>query len=332
MFGPLLAEAGAPPLEAGDVILSVDSVALAGMSAEEIAQISEISGDNPHRVTVLRKEQNQLVEEDLSVVAQRPEEPEESHLATTMIAFGGAQVLEVAIHDVPDNLGDELARVLFSEEKPTYAGVVIDLRNNGGGSIDGATSALGLFMPGVPLFPMKHRSGTIEIEHAATPASHWDGPLAVLVNGSTASAAEMISGAISAYKRGPVLGTPTFGKGCAQEYFDAPLFNGVLRLTTLVFALPDGRALQKKGITPDFSLPIHEDDSEREADHFLAPTSWTGPDVRDPKTLPPHAWTRADNWGPCEDETVCLALEVLANSSHSKARLGDQNVKTNGSR
>ena len=77
--------------------------------------------------------------------------------------------------------------------------MVLDLRGNGGGSTDGAIDALGLYLPGARLFPMKRRDGSLETDTAPEPArsDRWTGPVATLVDGSTASAAEMISGALA---------------------------------------------------------------------------------------------------------------------------------------
>ena len=90
-------------------------------------------------------------------------------------------------------------------------GIVLDLRGNGGGSTDGANAALGLFLPGARLFPMKRRDGVIETERAPEPpeTDRWPGPVATLVDGDTASAAEMIAGALASYRRGAVAGYRT---------------------------------------------------------------------------------------------------------------------------
>jgi carboxyl-terminal processing protease len=234
----------------------------------------------------------------------------------------------VAIHDVRDDLGDLLARTLLRERivhpRPV-AGVVLDLRGNGGGSTDGAISALGLFLPSAPLFPMKRRDGTIETDRAPEPPTEqrWTGPLATLVDGETASAAEMIAGALAVYHRAASVGTPTYGKGCAQEYLDDDAHAGVLRLTTLLYALPDGAAVQRIGLTPTIGLSLTPiEDSEREATLAHAPPSWKGPDVRDRRVA-----SESENWafhggviGPCKDADVCKGLRALGAAPSKKIR------------
>jgi carboxyl-terminal processing protease len=242
--------------------------------------------------------------------------------------YGDGDVVVVAIHDVRDDLGDELTRAVLHERegeverRRTIAGVVLDLRGNGGGSTDGAIEALGLFIPGAPLFPMRRRDGSIDTDRAPEPPNvdRWRGPVAALVDGDTASAAEMIAGALAAYKRGPVVGATTFGKGCAQEYIDDDSHEGVLRLTTLLYALPDGTPVQRVGLVPTVRFPFAVPDSkDREATLSHAPPTWRGPDVRD-RSLLAHGddgtWATAwppsgGNVGPCKDTDVCRALRLL---------------------
>src|SRR4029079_15730861 len=123
------------------------------------------------------------------------------------------------------------------------------------------------------------------IDRAPVPREkdRWTGPVATLVDATTASAAEMIAGALATYRRGPSVGTPTFGKGCAQEYVDDDAHAGVLRLTTLVYALPDGTPVQRVGLVPQLRFPFvpepgdgHADDREAKLAHSAPP--WHGPD------------------------------------------------------
>jgi carboxyl-terminal processing protease len=249
------------------------------------------------------------------------------------IPYGGGDALVVNIHDIKDDLGDELSSVLRFEkehEARTLEGLVLDLRGNGGGSTEGAIAALGLFIPGAPLFPMKRRDGSVETDRAPEPPTleRWAGPLATLVDGDTASAAEMIAGALAVYHRAPTVGSLTYGKGCAQEYMDDDARTGILRLTTLLYALPDGSPVQRVGLAPSLLLGWGEephrgdaqrgrakDEPEREATLAHAPPTWRGPDVRDRAIL---AQSEAVSWiphggavGPCKDADLCRALRSL---------------------
>jgi carboxyl-terminal processing protease len=227
------------------------------------------------------------------------------------------------VPEVTDLLGQQLSTAIRDARRAgPLMGVVLDLRGNGGGSTDGAAAAIGVFMPGVPSFPLLSRGGEIEIEHAFSPAqsSVWAGPVAALVDGYTASAAEMIAGAIAAYDRGAVLGSRTFGKGCIQEYFDDRVGAGVLRLTTMLFALPDGSPLQGVGLDPAVHLAIPAV-KERESLLEAAMPPWRGPDVRAPQSLRWASWGyHGGHVGPCRDRMLCAALRRLGRSIAAPSR------------
>jgi carboxyl-terminal processing protease len=264
-----------------------------------------------------------------------PATDDDDDLPVERVEYGEGDAVVVAIHDVRDDLGDELTRALLRErnrEGRPLTGVVLDLRGDGGGSTDGAIDALGLFIPGAPLFPMKRRDGTLETDRAPEPpgVDRWRGPVATLVDADTASAAEMIAGALVAYHRGPTVGSSTFGKGCAQEYVDDDAHAGVLRLTTLLYALPDGTPVQRVGLTPSVRFAFGTiDANDREAALPHAPPTWRGPDVRD-RSILAHAddGTWAASWppnggnvGPCKDADLCRALRMLGGAPVTARRL-----------
>jgi carboxyl-terminal processing protease len=330
----------APPLADGDVILSLAGVATAGLSYEQTEQLG-FAASEAHpaaQAVVLRAGEGTPVTTwlDGAPVASKagPGSEEGDDLPVERIEYGEADAIIVAIHDVRDDLGDQLTRAILRErqrEGRTVSGVVLDLRGNGGGSTDGAIDALGLFIPGAALFPMKRRDGSMETDRAPEPpgVDRWRGPTAALVDGDTASAAEMIAGALSAYRRGPTIGATTFGKGCAQEYVDDDAHAGVLRLTTLLYALPDGTPVQRLGLTPTVRFPFGTAEvSDREAALVHAAPVWRGPDVRDRGVLR-HAedgtWSvswpmHGGNVGPCKDADVCRALRLLGVSAPTARR------------
>jgi carboxyl-terminal processing protease len=167
-------------------------------------------------------------------------------------------------------------------------------------------------LPGARLFPLVHRGAVSEVLQAPEPAFSYRGPVAALVDGDTASAAEMLAGALQAYGRGTLIGVRTFGKGCVQEYFDQVVDGGVLRMTTLQFVMPNGNPLQQIGLTPELLLPLAAA-TERESQITRQPITFDGPDVRDRKIGPGPAWPRSSSPpGPCLDPMVCTALSRLA--------------------
>jgi carboxyl-terminal processing protease len=326
-LGAVLTETVAP-FEEGDVLLSVGNLSVAGLSPEQLVQLGFAAFDEsapPMRAWVYRRGKLVYVEPDRSPSAASGSDAPES-LAVERIPYGNGQVIVVAIHEVKDNLGDLFHSALTApasrsgEEEAgdgTTVGVVLDLRDNGGGSADGAAALLGHLMPGVPLFPTKGRDGSVEVEYAPEPEPEavWTGPVATLVDTGTASAAEMIAGAISAYGRGPSVGTTTFGKGCEQEYIDDEPKKGVLKLTTLLYALPDGSPVQRVGLSPTIALPWSQAaaHTDREETYPNSPRSWRGPDVRKDVHWSRRAdWSDATQIGPCTDPDVCRALHAIA--------------------
>ena len=331
------------PLAAGDVVVSLAGVATAGLSQEQLDQLGLAAAESKSgaQAVLLREGQTQLLTLGLEGPPPEPKgsggEPASDDTEAERIPFGKGDALVVAIKDVRDDLGDVLTRKILHERARAgrqVTGVVLDLRGNGGGSTDGAYDALGIFIPGAALFPMKRRDGAVEPDRAPTPPNvdRWAGPVATLVDGETASAAEMIAGALSSYRRGPSVGTATFGKGCAQEYLDDDARAGVLRLTTLLYALPDGAAVQRVGLTPNIHVAFTPlpgaSPRDREATLAHAPPTWRGPDVRDRAALARAAegsWTSAwpahgGDVGPCKDPDVCRALRALGGGAKRTAK------------
>ncbi len=310
------------PLLDGDIVLAVRGVPIAGMSVEQAAQ-SAIIADAPEgqatQVVVLRPQVGQpltlVVTAPASRIAGPPPEP--PALPLDIVRYGEGHVAVIAIADVPDDLGERVGAALSrARQSPDLRGVLLDMRANPGGSTEGAISAVGHFLPGAALFPMRRRDGNVEIDRAPdiAPDQRWTGALAVLVDGDSASAAEMIAGAIGSYHRGVIVGDKTYGKGCAQEYLDDDARAGVLRLTTLMFCLPDGAPVQKTGIFPQIALSLPAA-AEREARVARALPAWRGPDVRDPALMHEVPWSsHGGRVGPCKDEIICRALRVVGAS------------------
>jgi carboxyl-terminal processing protease len=339
------------PLRVNDIVLSIAGVATAGLPSEQVEQLgfAAAESEGPVSAVVFRAGERDLRTLRIGGDSEDTREPAlpREGLPSERVPYGPGDALVVTIRDVRDDLGDELAHVLTYEkdhDSRPIEGLVLDLRGNGGGSTEGAIAALGLFVPGAPLFPMKRRDGSIETDRAPEPPNleRWTAAAATLVDGDTASAAEMISGALSVYHRALSVGSQTYGKGCAQEYLDDDAHAGVLRLTTLLYALPDGSPVQRIGLAPSLLLGWGEGaspsslerssrpasaspalpergqqggDVEREATLSHAPPTWRGPDVRDRAMIaegdgvqwPAHGGTV----GPCKDPEVCRALRAL---------------------
>ena len=138
-------------------------------------------------------------------------------------------------------------------------GLIVDLRNNGGGSLKEAVELSGLFIPQGPVVQIKDAWGRIRVESDHDP-KFFDIPLLVMVNRLSASASEIFAGAIKDYDRGLIVGSPTYGKGTVQALF--PLDHGQLKLTQQMFYRISGISTQNKGVQPHIELPALLDAEE----------------------------------------------------------------------
>ncbi|ODB98236.1 tail-specific protease [Candidatus Thiodiazotropha endoloripes] len=169
--------------------------------------------------------------------------------------------------------------LLVDLKKQHVDGIVIDLRENGGGSLSEATELTGLFIDSGPVVQIKDAFGKIEVEQDPDQSIAYEGPLAVLVDRNSASASEIFAGAIQDYKRGIVIGEPTFGKGTVQTLVDLGRFVpgrkkdlGRLRLTMAQFFRINGGSTQHRGVVPDIQFPTarySEEYGERSLENAL---------------------------------------------------------------
>lgn len=136
-------------------------------------------------------------------------------------------------------------------------GLVIDLRGNGGGSLEESRTLTGLFIDRGPIVQIRMKNNRVDILRDRSPGIIYDGPLAVLVNRLSASASEIFAGAIQDYERGVILGNATFGKGTVQSLL--PLNRGQLKLTQAKFYRVSGDSTQERGISPDIKFPFNYD-------------------------------------------------------------------------
>lgn len=148
----------------------------------------------------------------------------------------------------------------FKQEK--VDGLIIDLRNNGGGSLTEAITLTGLFIKDGPVVQVKSSANIIEVNRDPDPSIVYDGPLAVLLNRFSASASEIFSAAIQDYGRGILLGENSYGKGTVQNLIDLnrtiPIKDktlGQIKLTVAKFYRVDGGSTQNKGVKPDIEFP-----------------------------------------------------------------------------
>jgi len=161
----------------------------------------------------------------------------------------------------------DVRRLLEELKAQDVDAVVMDLRNNGGGSLLEANSLVGLFIDRGPTVQVMDAEQRNTVQGDSDPGLAYDGPLAVLVNRLSASATEIFAGAIQDYQRGLVLGSQTFGKGTVQELI--PLGEGQLKITRAKFYRISGESTQFRGVLPDVDFPDIYDVSEEIGEEAL---------------------------------------------------------------
>jgi carboxyl-terminal processing protease len=157
----------------------------------------------------------------------------------------------------------DVRRLIEELQAEGVTGLIIDLRNNGGGSLLEATTLTGLFIDQGPVVQVRNNSGRISTEEDTDPGMAWDGPLAVLVNRYSASASEIFAAAIQDYARGIIIGQQTFGKGTVQNLYSLDQYVrrsegeglGQLTLTVGKYYRVTGESTQHRGVQPDIPLP-----------------------------------------------------------------------------
>lgn len=167
----------------------------------------------------------------------------------------------------------DVGKLLLQLRAQKVDGVVLDLRNNGGGSLDEAVELTGLFIDKGPVVQVRQVGGRVDTDADTAAGVAWDGPLAVLINRGSASASEIFAGAIQDYGRGLIIGETTFGKGTVQNLHDFDRWAnsgaaggeerfGKLKYTIAQFFRVNGGSTQHKGVVPDIRYPVTVDASE----------------------------------------------------------------------
>jgi carboxyl-terminal processing protease len=170
----------------------------------------------------------------------------------------------VRIEEFGENTSDEMDRALENLQHAGMQALIIDLRNNPGGLLDSAVDVAGKFLPpNVVIVSTKGRTPDQEQEFRARAEREQPPyPMVVLINGYSASGAEIVAGALKDLKRAILVGETTFGKGSVQTV--QPLGNGVgLRLTTAKYYTPSKRTIHEVGVTPDIEVPISDEEERR---------------------------------------------------------------------
>jgi carboxyl-terminal processing protease len=238
---------------AGDIITKLDDEAVQGLTLTQAVGKMRGPINSKIRLTIVRKGQDKPIEVTLN--------RETIHVQSVRFHPDGEDVGYIRVTQFNELTNEGLKRAVTELSKQIPAeklkGYVLDLRNNPGGLLDQAIAVSNAFIERGEIVSTRGRNPD-ESQRFYANASRGDitkgKPLIVLINGGSASASEIVAGALQDHKRATVLGTRSFGKGSVQTIIPLGPSKGALRLTTARYFTPSGRSIQAKGISPDIQI------------------------------------------------------------------------------
>ena len=233
-------------MQAGDLIIRIDGKPVKGMTLSEAVTVMRGEPGTTIKLTVVRESE----EKPLDVTIKRAVIKVDS-VKSRMLEPGFAYL---RITQFQSHTGDDVLAALDdlkSQDKDKLQGLVLDLRNNPGGVLNAAVEVADDFLTDGRIVYTQGRIQSADMSFTASPDDFIDGaPMVVLVNGGSASASEIVAGALQDHKRAVIMGSQTFGKGSVQTIL--PLRDGAaIKLTTARYYTPKGRSIQAEGIVPD---------------------------------------------------------------------------------
>lgn len=276
-------------LENGDVILKVaqgdeQPVDVAGMRLEKVVKMIKGKKGTTVKLTVKKVDGSVKV---ISIVRDEFEIEDtfakSSVIETPQGTYGIIHLPKFYINFENKKNRDafkDVAKEIEHLKEQNVEGIVMDLRNNGGGSLQTVVDMVGLFIPQGPVVQVKTKSGSNDVLYDRDNKIQWSGPLVVLINNYSASASEIFAAAIQDYNRGLVLGSKhSYGKGTVQNLIDLNRFGnkeigdlGAMKFTTQKFYRVNGGSTQLKGVESDIVLPdrfLYIDTGERDNDNAM---------------------------------------------------------------
>jgi carboxyl-terminal processing protease len=283
---------------ANDYITHIDDEPVQGLTLNQAVDKMRGPVNTSIKIRIVRKGQDKPVELTLTrdvikvlSVRSHSEGDDVGYIRITQFTEKTTEGLKKAIADLTAQDGDKLK------------GYVLDLRNNPGGLLDQAISVCDAFLEKGEIVSTRGRNADEIQRYSAKPGDLTKGkPVIVLINGGSASASEIVAGAMQDHKRAAVLGTRSFGKGSVQTIIPLGQGNGALRLTTARYFTPSGRSIQAKGIVPDIEvlqdvpddLKVRSDTKgeaslrghlKAEGDEETGSQAYVPPDAKDDKAL-----------------------------------------------
>jgi carboxyl-terminal processing protease len=232
-------------VRSGDRIVAIDNSPVRGRSSDELVRQMRGAPGTKVILTVRRAGTDKLLYFTLAreVIAVASIA---SKLLKDDVAYIRMKTFQTGTHS---ELLDAVGK-LRKQSRGSFQGLVLDLRNNPGGLVNEASAVADEFLGGGVIYTTRHRGKIVDEVKARQGGALSQGPIVVLVNEYSASAAELLAGALQDNHRASIVGAPTFGKGSVQTIIDLPDGAG-LRLTTMRYYTPSGRAIQAQGIKPD---------------------------------------------------------------------------------
>ena len=246
-------------IKAGDILYRVEEKTVTGKDLDKV--VSWIKGKKGTKVnlTLLRGTNS----DKIKVTATR----DVINVETVKYKVLENQIGYISISEFDSVTGAQFAKVLKQLQKKNIEGLVVDLRNNPGGSLSTVCDILDSILPKGLIVYTKDKNGKKE-EYTSDEKHRLNLPMSVLVNGQSASASEIFAGAVQDYGIGTIVGTTTYGKGVVQQIFD--LKDGTcVKLTTSEYFTPKGRNIDGKGITPDVKIEYKYNAKDPKADNQL---------------------------------------------------------------
>ncbi len=232
-------------LKASDIILKINDKSTLGMSIDEAVSIMRGKVGTPIDLTIVRKDEPK----PLNIHIVRGIITIESVYTKTI----GDDILYVRVTSFDKKVVKDVKKAIL-KRKAVTKGIILDLRNNPGGLLDQAVGLVDLFVNSGDIVSQKGREKEDSKTYSATSSTTiTDVPLVVLVNGGSASASEIVSGALQDDKRAIIVGEKTFGKGSVQVILPITE-NEAIKLTIARYYLPSGRTIQAVGVTPDIKV------------------------------------------------------------------------------
>ena len=268
-------------VKAGDYITHLDDEAVLGLSLNEAVDKMRGKVGSDIKLTIRREGVDEAIDVDITrdiirirSVRNRVEDGNIGYIRVTTFNQNTTEGVEAAVKEIEKEADGELI------------GYVLDLRNNPGGLLDQAIGVSDAFLDKGEIVSTRGRNDKDTKRDNATPGDLAKGkPIVVLINGGSASASEIVSGALQDHRRAILLGTKSFGKGSVQTVMPLP-GHGAIRLTTARYYTPSGRSIQAKGIEPDIEVEqakleeLLDDERIRESDLRGALKNNTGGDVK----------------------------------------------------